>query len=430
MNFAYVETYNLTAVHSFLAGIVRYLIYFLLIFTPLARGSEHQWSVTVIHFATLLALTAVLIQRSLLWKWQSPQAALNKPIAVLLLIVFGATCFSKIPHVSFWPAILFGNYVILFYLVIDSVTTRTHLRHLIYVIITIAVFLAIVGLLKISGHNPFPWWNYAPGTLNLDLAASSSTFGNPNRFAGYMEMALPLTFGMFFTGLKGGKRFLIVYLSLMMLIVLVFTRSRGAWISTMLSITFITILYVRNHPKNRFKLIAAFMGALLFISFIILSDRNVVKEFKTLKSVQSDDSFVSRLTLWKNLAEMIRDYPFLGTGPGTFSTMFTQYQPAGFQVRFYRAHNDYLQFITEVGVLLAGVYLWMIVLFFKRGLKKMRHPSRLVRGTTLGAMTGVTAMLIHSISDFNLRVPADAILFTVLAAIVVAQSPRSLASNL
>ena len=430
MNAAYVEAYSPTAVRSFFSGFTRYLIYFILIFTPLARGSEYQWAVIIIHFATLLALTAMLIKKSLLWDWRSPQVVLNKPIGVLLLIVFGATCFSQIPHVSLWPAILFGNYIILFYLVIDSVRTRAHLRMLIYVIIAVAILLTIVGLLKVSGHNPFPWWNYAQSTLNLDLASASSTFGNPNRFAGYMEMALPLTFGMFFTGDKGGKRFLIVYLSLMMLIVLVFARSRGALISTMLSITFVTLLYLINYPKHRFKLIAAFMGGLLFIGLIILSDKNVLEEFKTLKSVQSDTSLTSRVILWKNLAEIILDYPLLGTGPGTFSTMFTQYQPVGFKVRFYRAHNDYLEFITEVGILLAGVYIWIIVLFFKRGFKKMRHPSRLVRGTTLGAMTGVSAMLIHSIADFNLQVPANAILFTVLAAIVIARSPRSSASNL
>jgi len=426
MNTASLEVSNHTATRSFVSGVIRYLIYFLLIFTPLARGSEPPWTVSIIHFVTLLALTAVLIQKSILWDWRRPRVVMNKPIAVLLLIVFCATCFSKIPHISIWPAILFVNHIILFYLMIDSISKRTHLRQLAYVIIAVAAFLAIVGLLKISGNNPFPWWNYAPGTLNLDLASGSSTFSNPNRFAGYMEMAFPLTLGMLFTGCKGGKRFLIVYLSLMMLIVLVFTRSRGAWISTILSITFITTLYVRNYPKNRFKLLAAAITGFIFFGIVILSSRNVVEEFKTLKSVQSDASFASRLILWKHLAKMIRDYPLMGTGPGTFSTMFTQYQPAGFQVRFYRAHNDYLQFITEVGLPLMIVYIWLIYLFFKRGLKKIKHPSRLVRGTTLGAMAGVMAMLIHSMFDFNLRIPADAILFIVLVAIVVARSPKSL----
>jgi len=430
MNAELVGTHHLTAAGKFASDSARYLIYFLLIFTPLARGSEPQWAITIIHFLTLLALTGVLVRRSLLWEWQRPRVVLNKPIAVLLVIVFGAACFSEIPNVSFWPVLLFFNYVILFYLVIDTIAFRTYLRQLVYVIMTVAVVLAIVGLLKISGHNPFSWWNYAPGGLNLDLAASSSTFSNPNRFAGYMEMALPLSAGMLLTGCKGGKRLLIAYLSLMMLIILVFTRSRGAWISTILSVAFILIFYIRRYPKNRLKLIAAFIGILFFTGVIILSDKSAVEDLKTLKSVQSDTSFRSRVIVWKNIAKMIRDYPIFGTGPGTFSTMFTQYQPAGFRVRFYRAHNDYLQFISEVGIPLGAVYVWLIFLFFKRGLKKIKHPSRLVRGITLGAMTGVTAMLIHSIADFNLKIPANAILFTVLAAVVVAPSPKSLSVKL
>ena len=46
-----------------------------------------------------------------------------------------------------------------------------------------------------------------------------------------------------------------------------------------------------------------------------------------------------------------------------------------------------------------------------------------MRATTLGAMTGITAILFHSITDFNLHIPANAILFTVLAALVVAPLP-------
>jgi hypothetical protein len=66
----------------------------------------------------------------------------------------------------------------------------------------------------------------------------------------------------------------------------------------------------------------------------------------------------------------------------------------------------------------------MVIAFYKRGFYKLRYPSRLVRGTTLGAMSGITAILVHSVSDFNLHIPANALLFTVLVAIVVAPLPK------
>jgi len=120
---------------------------------------------------------------------------------------------------------------------------------------------------------------------------------------------------------------------------------------------------------------------------------------------------------------MIQDYPLLGIGPGTFGTVFTQYQPPGLIRRFTMAHNDYLHFISETGLLLVPIFIWMTIALYKKGFKKLKNPSRLARGITLGAMSGVTAILVHSIFDFNLHIPANAILFTVLAAIVVAPLP-------
>lgn len=66
----------------------------------------------------------------------------------------------------------------------------------------------------------------------------------------------------------------------------------------------------------------------------------------------------------------------------------------------------------------------MIIALYRKGFKKLKNPSRLVRGITVGAMSGIAAMLIHSIGDFNLQIPADALLFTVLAALVTAPLPQ------
>jgi RsiW-degrading membrane proteinase PrsW (M82 family) len=66
----------------------------------------------------------------------------------------------------------------------------------------------------------------------------------------------------------------------------------------------------------------------------------------------------------------------------------------------------------------------MMFKFYKKGFHKLNNPSRLVRGITIGAMAGITAILVHSIGDFNLHIPANALLFSVLAALVVAPIPE------
>jgi hypothetical protein len=63
---------------------------------------------------------------------------------------------------------------------------------------------------------------------------------------------------------------------------------------------------------------------------------------------------------------------------------------------------------------------WMIIALYRKGFKKFKNPSRLVRGSTLGALAGITAILVHSFGDFNLNIPANAILFAVLAALTAA----------
>ena len=87
-------------------------------------------------------------------------------------------------------------------------------------------------------------------------------------------------------------------------------------------------------------------------------------------------------------------------------------------------HNDYLHFISEAGLPLIAIIVWMMIALYRKGFKKLKNLSRLVRGITLGAMAGITAILVHSISDFNLHIPANALLFTVLAALVVGPLPE------
>ena len=67
----------------------------------------------------------------------------------------------------------------------------------------------------------------------------------------------------------------------------------------------------------------------------------------------------------------------------------------------------------------------MIIALYRKGFKKLKNPSRLVRGITLGAMSGISAILFHSVADFNLHIPANALLFAILAALVVAPLPTS-----
>jgi O-antigen ligase len=411
-------SYKLSATSYQPSAISRFALYALLIFTPLARGSVQGWAITIIQIVTLIAFSTFLLEKSLNWKWI--KTPLDKPILALLILCLISSVFSVHRQTSLWATVMLINYVVIFYLVIHTVRTRDHFKQLIYLIVGVATFLSVFGLFKKFGVNPFPWWGYPDCNYGPRL---TSTYGCPNNLAGYMEMALPLILALFLLGYRAGKVFILSYITLLILTALILSLSRGGWLGSLIGLNFMVIILLTNRYFTRKKLIAALAGGFLAAVFVVLASTPVVERIRTVTEKEEDSSFHSRTMVWGGAIEMIGDYPLLGTGPGTFSTVFTRYQPPGLRCRFIMAHNDYLHFISEAGLPLAAVIIWMIIALYRKGFKKMQNPSRLVRGITIGAMTGITAILVHSISDFNLHIPANAILFTVLAALVVAPIP-------
>jgi O-antigen ligase len=408
--------------NNYLSTISRYLIYALLIFTPLARGSVQPWAVAVIEIATLIALASFLIDRSLKWEWKWIRTPLDLPILCLLVLCFLSSVFSVHKWTSLWSFILLLNYLTILYLTIHLTSTRSRLKGLIYLIIGMATFLSIFGIFKKFGMNPFPWWDY--GDLKYRPDFLSATFGSHNHLAGYLEMAIPMLLGLFLLEYGSGRVFILSYLSLLTLTALILSLSRGGWVSILLGLVFMSVALLSSKYFRRKKLLIGSIAGFIILAMIILASTPVVERIMTIAEQEEEASFSSRMIAWKGALKMIGDYPILGSGPGTFKTVFTQYQPPGLAIYYNMAHNDYLHFISETGLALVVLIIWMIITLYRKGFEKLKNPSRLVRCTALGAMTGIMAILIHSIVDFNLHIPANAILFTVLVALVVSPVPE------
>jgi len=401
---------------AYLFTATRYLLYALLIFSPLAKASVQEWAISAFHIITLFAVTSFLLSNCITWEWRWIRTPLDKPILALFSLAVFSAVFSLHPRTSFRALMLFANYLIIFYLFIHTVRTRLQLRQTVYVVIGVAIFLSVFGFVKLLGVNPFSWWDYPE--LNQGNVRMTSTFGNPNHLAGYMEMTFFLMLGFLMTGYKGGQLFLLTYLSLVMLGALILSVSRGSWFGLL---TGMTLMMLNLLTSRRFKhkksllLLTVVASALIFI---VLNSTPVVERIRTIVE-REEMTIYDRMTAWEGVIDMIEDHPLLGIGPGTFGIAFVQYQPPGLSSYFNMAHNDYLHFISETGLLLIPVMIWMVIVFFRKSFKKLKTRSRLIRGITLGAMSGITAILVHSISDFNLHIPANAMLFTVLGALAI-----------
>ncbi|MCP4022551.1 MAG: O-antigen ligase domain-containing protein [Desulfobacteraceae bacterium] len=320
------------------------------------------------------------------------------------------------PHA--WQGFLLLLTYIAIYFISQTVTqTRKQRRILVYIILSTTFFLSIFGIFKRFGINPFSFWEYEELTYNLD--SLTSTYGNHNHMAGVIEMAFPFLLVLFLTRTRSLNIILMMsYMALIMVAALALTLSRGGWISSMGAHSFLmTVLFFHKQFKNR-GLVLLISGVALAISILFLSNTPIVERIATVTQKDITANYISRIKAWEGTLALIKDNPYAGTGPGTYTVVFPKYQPPGLGVLFHNAHNDYLQFTADTGLFILPVIGWIVFIFFKTGFQNLTHPSRQTRGFSLAAMASVLAILIHSTSDFNMHIPANALAFTVIAGMI------------
>lgn len=116
---------------------------------------------------------------------------------------------------------------------------------------------------------------------------------------------------------------------------------------------------------------------------------------------------------------MIKDFPLFGTGLGTFGYAYPLYKVSVQKPLIYLyAHNDYLQVLAETGVLGFASLMSALFIFFYSSLKALTRLSAAGNYfrfyVLLGSLTGIFSILVHSLTDFNLQIPSNALYFAFL----------------
>ncbi|MGB2605477.1 MAG: hypothetical protein WBC78_17895, partial [Candidatus Sulfotelmatobacter sp.] len=107
---------------------------------------------------------------------------------------------------------------------------------------------------------------------------------------------------------------------------------------------------------------------------------------------------------------------------GAFPVVYPQFR--SFYTNFFvnEAHNDYLQLLVEMGALGFATMLWFLVIVYTRAIKKIGNWSEEISGAVaLACLLGLSGILVHSLIDFNLQIPANASLFYVLCTIAASE---------
>jgi len=127
----------------------------------------------------------------------------------------------------------------------------------------------------------------------------------------------------------------------------------------------------------------------------------------------AEDALVrdGRLIVFRDTIRMIQSNPG-GIGVGQYQDRFRAYQTYHPDQLFDHAHNDYLETIAEWGTPIAPVFWIAIGFIFISAIRAFLGPGPPEhRGILLACIGAIFSILIHSLTDFNLQIPSNAMLF-------------------
>ncbi|BBP45289.1 polymerase [Thiosulfatimonas sediminis] len=273
--------------------------------------------------------------------------------------------------------------------------------------------------------------------------SAHGTYINRNHFAGYLLMTIALAIGLLLAQrdnrdwswknlieLLTSYKMLIRLALIIMVIGLVMSHSRMGNAAFVIALSIIGAFFILKTATHRIR------NSLLLLSFILI-DIMIISQFFGLEQLKdrltqtqitvSEQQGKLLLTINdlrspinQNSVQLLEQAPFVGKGAGSFENAFKPLAGPNYGGRIDHAHNDYLEFWIEygvIGILPLGVFLLGALGMAIKAIRNQKSTYR--SGIGLGSSMALIAIALHSATDFNLHIPANALTLISVCAIAV-----------
>ncbi len=409
-----------------------------IVLSALAYGTVHYWALALFNLGGLTILVLWVVDGWLLGNVRVSRSWLQLPLlgAVVLGVVqllplreAGAGAVNTLsldPHSTKLVIVQLGTLFIYFAATLVFVDTPHRLQLLVRTIMIFGFLLALFGLTQSFTSPTKVYW-----MRELNQSTAFGPFINRHHFAGYMELTIALPLGLLFAGaVDKEKRLLYIFVAGLMGVALVMTASRGGIISLIAEVMFFVVATAiwRKHTEGRHRrssrlkavgLRLGLAGALLvslFFGVLMLGGELSINRL-IVDSVNTTDPTMGRAHFWSVTLQIIKSHPLIGTGLGAFGVVYTKFDSRNGLFRLEQAHNDYLQVLSDGGIIGAALALAFVALLFYKGFVRAGSRDDFRRGVALASLGGCFAVLVHSFFDFTLHTTSNALLFLVLAAL-------------
>ena len=353
------------------------------------------------HSASVLGLLVLLISVSLLVKLIRGKRILRFEIIDLSIVFFGIIIFfsgaiSAGGIDSFKETVLTCGLILGYFLVVNLVRTEIWIKRCIGSLVISGTIVSTIGIVQyILGVVSNKAW--LDTSYFFDIKGRVvSLFDNPNILAVYLVMILPFALYMLIQASKGRAKLLGTISVASIILCIVLTWSRGAWVAAIICIAVFLLIYSRKTLRY------VFCGC-IFVPFLpFLLPQSVIRRFTSIGDL-SDSSTMYRVYTWKGSLRVIGDYLFSGIGYGTnaFQTIYPQYAYAGIESAEH-SHSLFLQILIGTGIAGIIVFAIFVFLFTQMSLENIKNTNNRVRRLiTIAALCAVLSAIIFGLFDYT-----------------------------
>ncbi len=317
---------------------------------------------------------------------------------------------------------------LVFALVLHFGRSRAHTRVMVLAIVALAF--AGVALAAYQRFSDPLWMMLGRRQAAQFMGRSGGMFGIPNSFAGLLELVIPVCFALIFSrAVKPWLKVICGWLGALFVFALVLTGSRGGWLGLGLALMIWPLLAGRTWRK---KIVGTAVVSGCVLAGLVAAYLGSDYARERMQPFLRGEFEKSRPIVWKASYEIFQRHPGIGTGAASYNVVFEQYRPGGFWDEPQWAHNEYLNTLSDYGLI--GFLFWAgagaaLAALGWGAIRRARRAGASAAGVfalakwKLGLFVGLLAYAIHLCVDFHTRIPALAFLAAISVALLLRDEP-------
>ncbi len=385
----------------------------ILVFAPLAFGAVRFWALGPI--LIVIGLAGVLWVVRILSTREIPVVFSALGPAVIALTAYGVIRYglSEIEPIACGAMMQVVGAGLLFFLVLNNLRHRWHVTLFVWALVGTGTLVAGYALWQVLLGGTWVW---AFPQYDQYLGSASGTFVSPYHCAAYLQMVFPIAAANFLFSRRSLEEKVMMGIACLLIVAaLLLTTAPNGWLGWLASVIVLLVYIIkRGGKKSRWLMVGVgLLGLVLIVALIgLLAGSDTGRDFISTERQ-------SRAILWRPAWEIARGNVLLGVGPGMFRWLYPAQRTLQGVVD--STQNEYLNVLTEYGILGLALALWALAAFVMSATQILSvRASRYSASTlsnryafTIGGLGAVAALAVGSVFDSSLHAPAN--LFTVVA---------------